>query len=86
MSGQRIPAANLEDLVVQRLRSFFAGAAALHDALPPHKCDAPCQKRANESAAKISQALAQSGKMRGGRSRARSLRASKFTSIGSTLT
>ncbi len=29
MSGQRIPAANLEGLVVQRLRSFFADPVAV---------------------------------------------------------
>ena len=48
-SGQRIPAANLEGLVVQRLRSFFADPVAVIESLPRHRCDAPSQKRATEA-------------------------------------
>jgi DNA invertase Pin-like site-specific DNA recombinase len=56
-SGQRIPAANLEGLVVQRLRSFFADSVAVIESLPRHRRDALSQKWANDSAAEIVQAL-----------------------------
>ena len=55
--GQRIPAANLEGLVVQRLRSFFADPVAVIESLPRHRRDAPSQKRANDAAAETAQAL-----------------------------
>ena len=55
--SQRIPAANLEGLVVQRLRSFFADPVAVIDSLPRHRRDAPSQKRANDAAAETAQAL-----------------------------
>ncbi len=56
-SGQRIPAANLEGLVVQRLRSFFADPVAVIEFLPRHRCDAPSQKRATEATMEIVRAL-----------------------------
>ena len=56
-SGQRIPAANLEGLVVQRLRSFFADPVAVIESLPRHRCDAPSQKRATEATTEIVRAL-----------------------------
>ena len=56
-SGQRIPAANLEGLVVQRLRSFFADPVAVIESLPRHRCDAPSQKRATEATTAIVRAL-----------------------------
>jgi len=56
-SGQRIPAANLEGLVIQRLRSFFADPVAVIESLPRHRCDAPSQKRATEATTAIVRAL-----------------------------
>jgi site-specific DNA recombinase len=56
-SGQRIPAANLESLVVQRLRSFFADPVAVLESLPRPRRDAPSQKRAKVAAAEIVRAL-----------------------------
>jgi site-specific DNA recombinase len=56
-SGQRIPAANLEGLVVQRLRSFFADPVAVIESLPRHRCDAPSQKRATEATMAIVRVL-----------------------------
>ncbi len=56
-SGQRIPAANLEGLVLQRLRSFFADSVAVVESLPRHRRDAPSQKRANDAATEIVRAL-----------------------------
>ena len=56
-SGQRIPAANLEGLVLQRLRSFFADLVAVIESLPQRRRDAPSQKRANDAATEILQAL-----------------------------
>jgi DNA invertase Pin-like site-specific DNA recombinase len=57
ISGQRIPAANLEGLVVQRRRSFFADPVAVIESLPPHRRDAPSQKRATEATKAIARAL-----------------------------
>ncbi|HEX9169711.1 MAG TPA: recombinase family protein, partial [Roseiarcus sp.] len=56
-SGQRIPAANLERLVVQRLRSFFADPVAVLESLPHSRRDAPSQRRANAAATEIVRAL-----------------------------
>jgi site-specific DNA recombinase len=56
-SGQRIPAANLERLVVQRLRSFFADPVAVLESLPRSRRDAPSQRRANAAATEIVRAL-----------------------------
>ena len=55
--GQRIPAANLEGLVVHRLRSFFADPVAVIESLPRHRRDAPSQKRSNDAAAETVRAL-----------------------------
>jgi site-specific DNA recombinase len=55
--GQRIPAANLEGLVVQRLRSFLGDPVAVIESLPRHRCDAPSQKRATEATTAIVKAL-----------------------------
>ena len=44
-SGQRIPGANLERLVVQRLRSFFADPVAVLESLPRCRRDAPSRGR-----------------------------------------
>ena len=57
MSGQRIPAANLEGLVIHRLRSFFADPTAVLDSLPRHRRDAPSQRRANAAATEFVRAL-----------------------------
>jgi site-specific DNA recombinase len=56
-SGQRIPAANLERLVVERLRSFFADPVAVIETLPRHRGDAPSQKRATEATTAIVRAV-----------------------------
>jgi DNA invertase Pin-like site-specific DNA recombinase len=56
-SGQRIPAANLEHLVVQRLRSFFADPVAVLESLPHSRRDAPSQRWANAAATEIVRAL-----------------------------
>jgi site-specific DNA recombinase len=56
-SGQRIPAANLERLVVQRLRSFLADPVAVLESLPRSRRDAPSQRRANAAATEIVRAL-----------------------------
>ena len=55
--GQRLPAVELECLVVQRLRGFFADPDAIFEALPPHRRDAPSRKRALHSAREIVQAI-----------------------------
>jgi len=52
-SGQRAPAINLERLVVQRLRAFFADPDAVKDALPSRRRDAPSVKRALAAAQAI---------------------------------
>ena len=56
-TGQRIPAANLERLVVQRLRSFFADPGAVFESLPRRRRDAPSQRLANAAATEIVRAL-----------------------------
>lgn len=52
-SGQRLPAVDIERLVVQRLRSFFADPDAMSEALPPDRRDAPSRKRALQRAREI---------------------------------
>ena len=49
-SGHRLPAVELERLVVRRLRDFFARPDAVLAALPPQRRDAPSHKRALASA------------------------------------
>ncbi len=56
-SGQRLPARDLERLVVQRLRSFFADPNAIFEALPPDRRDAPSRKRALHAAQEIVRAI-----------------------------
>ncbi len=51
--GQRIPAANLEGLVVKQLRSFFADPVAVLNVMPRDRRDAPSQKMLNDSAAAV---------------------------------
>jgi hypothetical protein len=48
--GQRIPAANLGDLIIRRVRSFIADPAALLNAGPEGRFAAPLQKRLKEAA------------------------------------
>ena len=43
--GQRIPAANLEALVIKRMRSLFADPIQILNAMPVDHLDAPAQKR-----------------------------------------
>ena len=45
-SGQRLPAVELERLVTQRLRKFFADPEVIENALPLERRDAPTHKRA----------------------------------------
>jgi site-specific DNA recombinase len=56
-SGQRIPATNLERLVVQRLRAFFSDPVAVIESLARYRRDAPSLKSANDAAAEIARAL-----------------------------
>ncbi len=64
-TGQRLPAAQLERLVVERLRTFFADSDAVTEALPPRRRDAPSVKRALAAAADIVQAIAAAGDNQG---------------------
>jgi site-specific DNA recombinase len=52
--GQRVPASNLEALVIDRLRSFFADPVELLNAIADGKRDAPMQKRLRDAAAILS--------------------------------
>jgi site-specific DNA recombinase len=45
-SGQRLPSGELERLVVDRIRTFFADPDAVTDSLPPRRRSAPSIKRA----------------------------------------
>jgi hypothetical protein len=60
-SGQRIPALDLERLVAQRLRDFFADPDAVFDALSPDRTDAPARKLALGAAAQIVRTVDQGG-------------------------
>ena len=53
-SGQRIPAANLEDLVTQRLRSLIADPIQILNAMPIDHLDAPEQTRLRDAASALS--------------------------------
>jgi hypothetical protein len=55
--GQRLPAPRLESLVIARLRAFLADPAAVDDALPEDRRDAPTRKRASDAAAELIQIL-----------------------------
>ena len=56
-SGQRLPAVDLERLVVQRLRTFFADPDAVFEALPRDRRDTPSRKRALCAAQEIIRAI-----------------------------
>ena len=60
-AGQRLPAAQLERLIVERLRTFFADSDAVTEALPPRRRDAPSLKRALAAAADVVRAIAAGG-------------------------
>ena len=61
--GQRLPAVHLEQLIVERLRTFFADPDAVPKALPPRHRSAPNIKRALRAAAEIVRVIATSGEM-----------------------
>ena len=56
--GQRLPASELERLVVDRLKTFFADPDAIAQALPPRRRSAPNVKRALAAAAGIIRVIA----------------------------
>ena len=60
-TGQRLPAAQLERLVVERLRAFVADPDAVTEALPPRRRDAPSGRRALGAARDIAQAIVAGG-------------------------
>jgi hypothetical protein len=60
-AGQRLPAAQLERLVVDRLKSFFADPDAVTEALPPRLRDAPRVRRALGAARDTVRALEAGG-------------------------
>ena len=51
--GRRIPAGDIEDLVLDRLRAFFAAATAIGDALAPLDLDAASQQAMLGTAAQL---------------------------------
>ena len=57
-SGQRLPAGDLERLVIERLKTFFADADAVTQALPPRRRSAPNVKRALGAAAEFVRGIA----------------------------
>jgi site-specific DNA recombinase len=63
-AGQRLPAAQLERLIVERLRTFFADSDAVTEALPPRRRDAPSVKRALAAAADVVRAIEAGGEDR----------------------
>ncbi len=52
--GQRVPASNLEALVIGRLRALFADPVEVLNAISNEKRDAPMQKRLRDAAAALS--------------------------------
>lgn len=52
-AGQRLPAVEIERLVIRRVRNFFADPDAVCDALPPDRRDAPSRRRALQRAQEI---------------------------------
>lgn len=52
--GQRLPAPDIEALIVRRLKSLFANPVELLNALPKDRYSAPIQKRFRDAAAAIS--------------------------------
>jgi site-specific DNA recombinase len=63
-TGQRLPATELERLIVERLGAFLADAAAVTAALRPRRDGAPSAKRALVAAADIVRAIATEGQER----------------------
>jgi hypothetical protein len=63
-AGQRLPASELERLIVERLRTFLADADAIMSALPPRRSGAPSAKRALAAAADIVRAIITEGEER----------------------
>jgi site-specific DNA recombinase len=57
--GQRLPAGDLERLVVERLKSFLADPDAVTDCLPRRRRSAPNVKRALHAAAKMVRVIAE---------------------------
>jgi site-specific DNA recombinase len=60
-AGQRLPATELERLIVERLRTFLADTDAITTALPPRRGGAPSAKRALGVAADIVRAIVTEG-------------------------
>jgi hypothetical protein len=54
IDGQRLPAANLEALVMDRLRFLVADPAEILNSIAPDKHDAPAQRRVVDAAAALS--------------------------------
>jgi site-specific DNA recombinase len=63
-AGQRLPAAELERMVIARLKIFFADADAIATALPADRRSAPVVKRALAAAAGIVRAIVTEGEER----------------------
>ena len=60
-TGQRLPAPELERLIVERLRTFFTDSVTVAEALPPQLRDAPRVKHALAAAADIVRAIEAGG-------------------------
>jgi site-specific DNA recombinase len=60
-TGQRLPAPQLERLIVERLRIFFTDSVTVTEALPPQRRNAPSVKHALAAAADIVRAIAAGG-------------------------
>ena len=52
--GRRVPAGDIEQIVVSRLRAFLSSAAEIHEAVAPHAKSAIAQKRLLARAAALS--------------------------------
>ena len=63
-AGQRLPAAELERLVIERLKTFFADPDVITKTLPARRRSAPAVKRALAAAADIIRAVATEGEER----------------------
>ena len=57
--GRRVPAGDIEQIVVSRLRAFFSSAAEIHEAVHPYVRNAIAQKRSIARAAELSDQWAQ---------------------------
>jgi site-specific DNA recombinase len=60
-TGQRLPAPQLERLIVERLRIFFTDSVTVTEALPPQRRDGPSVKHALAAAADIVRGIAAGG-------------------------